>query len=472
MSEFPLRMGSEAAFAAARAYLRDSGYSLAFLLDRLGVADLHSVLFPYGLRREALDARYRGEGMEAARVLLGGYEGSLPAAFEELGVVQGGRAPVVVYPSHGFFVAADRPMYADGSRAYQGSDYVMSGAEALCRMYVDSLPTSPCRRFLDVGCGSGLAALTASRVAEQVWATDITGRAAAFAEFNRRLNGVENMTVLTGDLFAPAPGMTFDRIAANPPFEPPLKQNLIFSVGGEDGEAILARLIAEAPAHLEPGGRLYCLVSGTDRLHEAFDERVRRWLGAASEECDVALFVRQKLTPREYAIEQILGDNADAWKIEEWSRFYQKLEAVRVIVGHLVVQRRASDRAVFHVRQDLGERAVVGDMEWLVDWETRCAESLDSLREWRPLAAEGWQLHVRHDFADGGLALRELVLKQSHPFAVELTCGESLPQVLCRCDGSHTTAELFAWLGGTEDAFPGFLRSLADLVSAGFLKRM
>lgn len=488
----PLRLGSPASFAAVRDYLNEAGYTEAALLERFQIPKLHDLLFPYGLTRESLHQRYQGPDLVLARLLMGGYTmpreeagSSIPpevlAAFEELGIVEpvegGLRAPVILYPALGFFLAADRPMYSDGSRAYQGTDYVMSGAEVLCRTYVAAIPTTPCSTFLDMGCGSGLAALTASRVAGHVWATDITERAIEFAEFNRRLNGVENMTVLCGDLFAPLEGRRFERIASNPPFEPPLKQNLIFSVGGEDGEAILERLVREAPAHLEPGGRLYCLVSGTDRLNEPFDMRVRRWLGERAKECDVALFVREKLTPREYAIEQILSDNADSWKIEEWSRFYQKLQAVRVLVGFLVIQRVEGQRPVFHTRQDLAEGTGIAEMDWLLDWETQCVSPgiVDFMLQARPVAVDGWQLHVHHGFADGELSVDEMVLKQARPFVVDLECSDSLPRLICRCDGTRTGAELFGWLrehGAVkgEEALPGFVRGLCALVSNGFLR--
>ena len=92
-----------------------------------------------------------------------------------------------------------------------------------------------------------------------------TRRAAAFAEFNRLLNGIGNLTVLEGDLFEPVAGLTFDRIVSHPPFEPPLKDDYVYSIGGHDGEQIMRRLVEALPRHLEPGGRLYLFGIGADR---------------------------------------------------------------------------------------------------------------------------------------------------------------------------------------------------------------
>jgi len=232
----------------------------------------------------------------------------------------------------------------------------MSGAEDICREHIESLPDTPCGTFLETGAGSGLGALCDSRAAGYVWATDITSRAAGYAEFNRRLNLVSNMTVLQGDLFAPVEELKFDRIACNPPFEPPLKRGHVFSAGGEDGEQIMRRVLQGAPAHLNPGGRLYMQMMGANREGDDLDARIRRYLGKSAEECDIALFIRQRMEPREYAIDQILAENEHSWKLDEWIEFYKKLRALEVLQCHLIVQRAAEPRLVFHIVRSFGPR--------------------------------------------------------------------------------------------------------------------
>ena len=111
---FPLRLASPAAFAVVRDFLSAAGYCEPALLERLNVPRLHDLLFPYGLRREALHALYQGDDRASflARLLMGGYTVTraeadrwLPlGAFEELGLVEhvdAGRlrAPALLYPA-------------------------------------------------------------------------------------------------------------------------------------------------------------------------------------------------------------------------------------------------------------------------------------------------------------------------------------------------------------------------------------
>lgn len=488
--EFPLRVGSDAAFAAVRKWFEWTGFTEDAVKEHFEIPHLHHLLYAYGLQREFLEKKYQAKGITVfqARTFIGGYADTAEifatymgmdnlSAFFELGLLveeEFGRysCPVLLYPALGFWVAADRGLRPDGT-GYRGKDYVMSGTEFLCRQYVDTVSTAPCKAFLDMGSGSGLAALVGTRFAARSLGIDITHRAVQFADFNKHLNACQNLTFLEGDMFAPVHGMHFDRIASNPPFEPPLKEGMIFSVGGADGEAILARLIAEAPQYLEPGGRLYCQVSGTDRAGDPFDARLRRWLGAAAEDCDTAVFIRVGLKPNEYAIQQILGENQDSWKLQEWLLFYQKLQAEQVILGHCIVQKRASaDRQTFHLRRTFGERTGLKEMDWLVDWETRVASP--GFAEWamssRPMACEGWEVIVCHEMANGKLEARSFEFVQTYPFDVRLQAASWMVMVASRSDGSFRASEHFDFLKGKVDVTEAeFLAGLVEMVRAGVL---
>ncbi|MDX1981010.1 MAG: methyltransferase [Bryobacteraceae bacterium] len=494
---FPLRIGAEESFAAVRGFLTASGYSEQFLLDRFSLPSLHFLLYPLGQQGDEFRKRYQGPGLQLllSRLLMGGYAATetelaehLPPrisdAMRDLGLLLPMEGeppkfitPALVYPALGFFIAADRGFYLEGVLGYRGSDYVMSGTEHVCRDYVDSLPLTACGRFLEIGTGSALGALWASRTAGHVWATDITERAAHYARFNSRLNGAANFTVAKGDLFEPVKGLTFDRIACNPPFEPPLKRGLVFSVGGEDGEQIMKRLVEQAPRYLNPGGRLYMQVMGTNREDESFDARIRKWLGEASAECDFALFARQVMQPREYAIQQILGENDDSWKLEEWSGFYKKLRAYEVVHGHLVIQRRESERPVFHAVRKFGPSSGLAAMEWLVDWETRCVQPGHEafLMAARPVAGPAWELEVRHTLRQGKLAPIGYTMKTKAPFDVDLQIQPWIAATVARCDGSHTCANLLEWVRGngalSGDEGPAeFVRAMNALIGCDFLR--
>ena len=166
-------------------------------------------------------------------------------------------------------------------------------AEALRR---ETLPAGA--RVLDLCTGSGLLAITAAlRGVRDVTAIDVSRRALLTVRINARLNGVKIRT-LRGSLFEPVRGERFDAIVSNPPYVPAETDELP-SRGlrrawdaGWDGRALLDRLLAEAPAHLRPGGRLLIVHSSILDL----DATVRALTGAGLR-VDVASRSRGPLGP-------------------------------------------------------------------------------------------------------------------------------------------------------------------------------
>jgi SAM-dependent methyltransferase len=490
-SDFPLRLEPPEAFTTVREFLAASGYTEEFLRSHFRIPSIHFLLYPYGLQAEYFNKKYEeGDSLPLflTRLLIAGrtYEQetleerltpAVVSAMEQLGLLVPGdtsglRCPAILYPALGVFVASDRGFRPEGP-GYRGKDYVMSGTEHICRQFIAHISQAPCETFLDMGAGSGLAALLATKFAKRVWAVDITPRAVSFADFNRLLNGAQNLTVLEGDLFAPVQGITFDRIASNPPFEPPLKEDMIFSVGGEDGEAIIKRLITEIPHYLNPGGRLYCQVCGTDREGESFDQRILSWLGEARSDLDAILFVRLILPPNEYAIQQMLGENQDSWKLQEWNMFYHKLKATQVVIGHLVLQKRSSERPTFAARRNFGPDTTQAEIEWLFDWETQCAEPgfAEKLLESRPKPGLGWELHVRHGIRDGKLVPLSYTFFTKYPFETNLHVASWMAMLVSRCDGQATAADHYQFFASRMPlSQEEYLRALGALIGADFLR--
>lgn len=151
----------------------------------------------------------------------------------------------------------------------------------------------PRATVLDVFTGSGALAIAAARRgARHVTAVDISRRAVLTARLNARLNGVR-VEALRSDLFSAVSHRRFDVIVANPPYVPtpgevddPRGPRRAWD-GGDDGRALLDRLLAEAPEHLRPGGILLVVhseVCGIGRTLEAMaaggleaDVCARRW---------------------------------------------------------------------------------------------------------------------------------------------------------------------------------------------------
>lgn len=460
----PLRLGAPEAFQAVRDFLASSGYSEEFLLEHFRLPGLHAFLNPMGAIRDYLERHYQGDDprLLLARLFLGGYssprgplEKAVPApvlrAMEDLGLLESEAgewySPGILYPIGDLFVVSDLSGRME-TKGYTEKDFCMTGVEEICRDFVDSFPRRPCKRFLDVGTGSGLAALIGSLQAEEAYGVDITERAIHYAKFNAMLNGRKNLHFLQGDMFAPVNDLQFDRIVCNPPFEPPLKQGMIYSVGGADGEALVARFVQEGIPHLMPGGRMYLTVTASDREDESFDARLDRWLGEYAAECDVAIFPHSEMKPEDYAREQVLGTNLDSWKVVDYQMFYAKLKAYRILVGQVIIERRATNRPVVRLRRTYGSATTHREREWLLEWEQRMLqpETADLLMQAIPVFGQNWHLRVRHGVRDNHLAALEYTFISEHPFEVELNVPSWMARLVSECTGKSTVAELYSAL--------------------------
>jgi release factor glutamine methyltransferase len=116
-------------------------------------------------------------------------------------------------------------------------------------------------RMLEIGAGLGLAAVLAARAGAHVVATDVVPAAVETVRLNAALNGV-TVDARLGDCYAPVAGERFQLVCSNPPQmpTPPGRERddaaAAADNGGIDGWEVLDRIIAGAPAHLAPGGRL------------------------------------------------------------------------------------------------------------------------------------------------------------------------------------------------------------------------
>ena len=131
-------------------------------------------------------------------------------------------------------------------------------------LLLDAVEVAPDGDCFDLGCGYGAMGLTFARLAPQgeTWMVDRDFVAVDYATRNAAANGIGNAHVLLSNGFDAIPSdQRFDFVASNLPAK----------VGNES----LTLMIADAYAHLKPGGRLYVVtISGMRRFIERTFEEV------------------------------------------------------------------------------------------------------------------------------------------------------------------------------------------------------
>jgi methylase of polypeptide subunit release factors len=490
----PLRIGSEESFRAVREFFDGCGYTEEAAAARIAIprlADLSEFHLCDRAQRER-NLRLRDALGVVVKLFLLGHaldatearEFIPPPVFDamlELDLLepkQGAAvSPVMLYPAHTLYLASDRYWNPDGSEPKERSDLVYLVLHRSADDFIRITPDTPCATFFDLGAGCGVAALWAAKnFAQHAWASDITERASHFAEFNRRLNGIANATVVQGDMYGPIGDLRFDRITTHPPYEMSNRQARIYADGGEDGETLLRRAISEAPAHLLPGGVFTCQALMSDRAGEPAEQRVRQWLGEAGRDCDVAVLPEETIEPLEYAVQRIRSGKSFWQDVDHWRALFARYRIEQLIYGCFVVRRHGEPgRNPFTVRRMRSKRTSRAAVDWMLAWESAAAqpESAAMLFESRPAAASGAELVVRHQMEEGDLRPVEYTLKAAYPFEASFSCPAALAFLFSRCNGSRTGAELYAELAPKLPAAHGqdlFLRGLASLVSGGFVE--
>lgn len=165
-----------------------------------------------------------------------------------------------------------------GRQEFYGRDFRVSPdvliprpeTEAIVELAVRFLADRPDPRFIDIGTGSGCIAVSVAAELPSALgvANDISEKALAVARENAEAHGVaDRLTFTEGNLFGTPGRAEFDLVASNPPYipldefrglEPEVREfeprTALTDEG--DGLAVIRRIIAEAPHHLKPGGKL------------------------------------------------------------------------------------------------------------------------------------------------------------------------------------------------------------------------
>ncbi len=484
----PLVFGSEVQFLALRSVLARLHYDEASICARRGIPSIFDFHTSPEHRQTASELKSGLDAlihllMDAESISVDHLRSLVPAdslaVLESLGVLS--RVPdrpdlvygaVLLYPVRSLYVASDRGVAIDSSDMTREREVVYPAITLNTRRFLDSLPRTPCEELLDLCSGSGIAALIgAAGYATHAWSCDLAERSVEFAEFNRRLNGIGNMTCLQGDLYDAVAGRTFDRIVAHPPYVPSDEQEVLFRDGGADGEQVLRGVIAGLPRHLRVGGLCCCQSMATDREAESLEQRIRGWLGPEHREFDLILVANYVQSRNEYLRQLRLNPKA-----ADMEPLLSALKVTSLFYGAVVLHRFAESRAPVTMRTRKATEAGPESIEWLVHWMTTSAapDFDDLLRQARPRLSPHLVLNVAHVVENGALVPHTFELSSTFPFAVGLS-GGWLAVLVDACDGKTTSAGLLAELQRRQ-VIPAdlpeaqFLRDLRALISCGFLE--
>lgn len=129
--------------------------------------------------------------------------------------------------------------------------------------------------ILEIGCGSGIASLSAASAdaKNKVLGADINPEAVECARRNAKSNGIGNAKFIVSDLFSSVPKKKFDAILFNPPYLPTSQEeriggpiNAAFD-GGRDGRAVLNRFLKQFRPFLKRGGTLLLVQSSLNDIN-------------------------------------------------------------------------------------------------------------------------------------------------------------------------------------------------------------
>ena len=491
----PFIMGTAEQFAAAHEALVSMGYTEAAVCAEAGIESIYALA--------ALPEREQGfqspDSPLAVAVQLFIDANALPTdlvertigrrarvALETIGLLQPfpGDASrcasfLALYPTEGLYVASDRVAHIADVSTVMPADIVYAAITPETERFVRLMPRTPCRDYLELCSGTGIAALVAAQhFATEAWAIDLTERSTRFAAFNAALNGLDSLHALEGDLYAPVAGQTFDMITAHPPYVPSFETTMVFRDGGEDGEHVTRRIIAGLAEYLRPGGTFYCDCMMTDRADAPLEQRIRAMLGSAHDEFDVLVGQVGIIAP-----EALLAGTLAAGRITEEmataqrSRFAQ-LGVERFVNTGFLIARHAAARPAITRRRVVSPATRAEHFPWFLQAAStvqQAAPRTATLLDARLTAPSGTELVTRSVLRAGRWTTTAGSVGTQTPFALQADCPSWFGTFLTWCDGKSTGRDLLNRLRNAalvpdaagEDDF-GIL--VGELAEGGFIE--
>ena len=134
-------------------------------------------------------------------------------------------------------------------------------------LLADNLLIKEGQSVLEIGTGSGIVAMYASRLTDKITVTDINFDACELARKNFEANNIENIEILFGNLFEPVKNRKFDVILFNTPYLPTEDDEILDNTlnyafdGGLNGRKIIDLFLNEVKNYLNDGGTVQLIQS-------------------------------------------------------------------------------------------------------------------------------------------------------------------------------------------------------------------
>ncbi|WP_407412889.1 HemK2/MTQ2 family protein methyltransferase [Methanobrevibacter sp.] len=148
-------------------------------------------------------------------------------------------------------------------------------------LLADNLKIKEGQSVLEIGTGSGIVAMYASKITDKITVTDINFDACELARKNFEDNNIKNIEILFGNLFEPVKNRKFDVILFNTPYLPTedgevLDDTLNYAFdGGLNGRKVIDLFLNELGNHLNDGGIVQLIqssLSGNEETLEKLDK--------------------------------------------------------------------------------------------------------------------------------------------------------------------------------------------------------
>ena len=339
----------------------------------------------------------------------------------------------------------------------------------------------PVDSALDLGSGTGVQALLASRHATRVVAVDLNPAACRFTAFNARLNRVDNVEVRQGSYFEPIGDEQFDLLVSNPPFVISPDNQFLYRDSDAQGDEVSRQVVAAAAAHLRPDGFATILVSWGRTANDDWAARPTAWAGGLG--CDALVLHQATQSALAHSASwhaPLAGVDNLAYEagIDRWTEHLAGLGFAAVGYGAVVLRRRDGEnwlRTDETPGTDVGPAGEQLDRIFEVEARLRASSPEDILAS-RPVLVPDHRLEQLMRCRDGRFEVESAVLTLEDGLPFRATVDAFNAYLLSRLDGSRTVREAVADAAvlAPEGARPAEVeaaaaRSVRRMLELGFL---